>query len=132
MSMCRSERTNSNRRARGRGAAPSISPSIRPSAARVRGVSRYSITRAPPAPTPRHPVRRLPSSRHAQGQSRTDTTRRPAVLLYRQTGPDATMNLPDLELEFQLVAELLPHPLLDLVDEVEHVGGLGSGMGDDE
>ena len=42
------------------------------------------------------------------------------------------MNLPDLELEFQLVAELLPHPLLDLVDEVEHVGRLGPGMGDDE
>ena len=42
------------------------------------------------------------------------------------------MNLPDLELEFQLVAELLPDPLLDLVDQVEDIGRLGPGMGDDE
>ena len=31
---------------------PSITPSIRPSVAGARGVSRYSITRAPPAPSP--------------------------------------------------------------------------------
>ena len=39
---------------------------------------------------------------------------------------------PDLNLKFQLVTELLPDPLANSIDELEHVGGLGAGVSDDE
>ena len=41
-------------------------------------------------------------------------------------------SLPDLNLKFQLVAELLPHPLADAVDELKDVRCGGARMGDDE
>ena len=41
-------------------------------------------------------------------------------------------NLPDLNLKFQLVTELLPDALANPVDELEDVRRLGAGMGDDE
>ena len=37
-----------------------------------------------------------------------------------------------MNLKFQLVTELLPDALANSIDELEHVGGLGAGMGDDE
>ena len=40
--------------------------------------------------------------------------------------------LPDLDLEFQLVAELLPDSLANPVDELEDIGRPGPRMGDDE
>src|SRR5215831_4108984 len=40
--------------------------------------------------------------------------------------------LPNLNLKLQFVAKLLPDTLAYAIDELEHVGGLGAGMGDDE
>src|SRR5262245_27537701 len=42
------------------------------------------------------------------------------------------LGLPNLDLELQLVPELLPDPLADPFDELEHVASLGAGISDDE
>ena len=72
------------------------------------------------------------SWRSLPGGTRCDAglRRRPDPCSRASTGRSAaarTVRLPDLDLEFQLVAELLPDPLADLVDQVEDVGGRRAG-----
>src|SRR5262249_56990526 len=87
---------------RGRGG-PSPGSRDRPWAGPIRGGSRCSIAG-------------VPAMSGAPNRARSDGGR----------------GLPDLDLQLELVAELLPYPLADLVDQVEDVGRRGARLRDDE